>query len=594
VRSFRSFLAGVESTPPANASWTRRQFCYALSALAANSLFRSGRICADSPPQPIFSDVTADAGITWSHFNGYSPDRYLIETMGGGVGLFDFEGDGWLDIFLLNGGETPRGKSEKRLQNALYRNLGNGKFVDVAAEAGVGRVKSYGMGVAIADFDNDGRPDIFVTGFPDCTLYHNNGNGTFTDVTADAGLQNAGRWASGAAWFDYDRDGFLDLVVCNYAEFSFEGVAPRCEYLNARTYCEQRAYKGMPLTLYHNNRNGTFTDVSRSSGLDRFVGRALGVVAIDIDDDGWQDLFVARDASPNLLLLNKHDGTFTDMGLDAEVAFDSNGNARAGMGVDAADVNGDGRPDFAVTNFNFEFHSLFLNREKLPFADWTRASHLASLTRPDVGWGVHFLDFDNDGLLDLMIVNGHVIEMIESLQTQVKYRESPLLLRNTGNAVFEDVSARAGPAFLRDYLARGLAVGDWDNDGAPDAIFTCIGERPVLLRNNLGQKNSWIGLQLAGVKSNRDAIGTKLTLRAGDRKLVRWVTGGSSYLSSHDKRVLFGLGNFPSGRRVDVEILWPAGGTQLASALEVNRYHPIVEQGAQKNSALSSPRQGRD
>lgn len=498
--------------------------------------------------------------------------------MGGGLGFFDFDDDGWLDIFLLNGGETPRGKSGKPLHNALYRNLGNGKFVDVAAQAGLGPVKNYQMGVAIADFDNDGHQDIFITGFPNCTLHHNNGDGTFTDVTADAGLRDAGRWASGAAWFDYDRDGFLDLVVCNYAEFSFEGIAPNCKFADVRTYCEQRVYKGMPLTLYHNNRNGTFSDVSESSGLGRLVGRALGVVAIDIDSDGWPDLFVARDASPNLLLINKHDGTFVDVGVEAEIAFDSNGNAKAGMGVDAGDVNGDGRPDVVVTNFNFEYPSLFLSRGTLPFEDWTRASHLAGPMRLDVGWGVHFIDFDNDGLLDLMIVNGHVIEVIESLQPQVKYKEQPVLLHNTGNAVFEDVSSKAGTAFAQGYLARGLAIGDWNNDGAPDAIFTCIGERPVLLRNDAGQKNFWIGLQLAGVKSNRDAIGSKLTLRLGDKKLTRWLTGGSSYLSSHDKRVLFGLGSLPASRLVDVEIVWPNGWTQSASSLAINRYHRIVEQ----------------
>jgi enediyne biosynthesis protein E4 len=287
---------------------------------------------------------------------------------------------------------------------------------------------------------------------------------------------------------------------------------------------------------------------------------------------------VARDASPNLLLLNRHDGSFVDAGLEAEIAFDSDGNARAGMGVDVGDLNGDGRPDVVVTNFNFEFHSLFLNRGKFPFEDWTRASHLAGLTRSDVGWGVHFLDFDNDGLLDLMIVNGHVNEVIESLQPQVKYKEQPLLLRNLGGAVFEDVSFRAGTGFSQGYLARGLAIGDWDNDGAPDAIFTCIGDRPVLLRNNVGQKNSWIGLGLVGAKSNRDAIGAKLTLRVDDQKLVRWLTGGASYLSSHDKRVLFGLGNLTANHSVDVEIVWPNGGKQVASSLLINRYHRIVEQ----------------
>ena len=558
------------------ATWSRRCFLRTASVLGLAQLVPPQLLATDAPG-PIFSDVTTEAGITWHHFNGISPDRYLIETMGGGVGLFDFDEDGWLDIFLLNGGETPHGRSAQPLHNALYRNLGNGRFVDVAAEAGLASVKNYGMGVAIADYDNDGHQDIFLTGFPNCTLYHNNGNGTFTDVTAEAGLQNAGRWASGAAWIDYDRDGFLDLIVCNYAEFSFAGIAPKCEYLNVRTYCEQRGYRGLPLTLYHNNRDGTFTDVSPSSGLDRFVGRALGVVAIDVDGDNWPDLFVARDASPNLLLLNKHDGTFVDVGLDAEVAYDANGNAKAGMGVDAGDVNSDGRPDFVVTNFNFEFHSLFLNREKLPFEDWTRASHLAGFTRSNVGWGTHFLDFDNDGMLDLMIVNGHVIEVIESLQSNVTYKEKPLLLRNTGNAVFEDVGSKAGTPFSRKYSTRGLAIGDWNNDGAADAIFTCLGDRPVLLRNNLGKQNSWIGLRLVGVKSNRDAIGAKLVLHSGDRTLIRWITGGSSYLSSHDKRVLFGLGKMPPNHRVDFEIVWPSGLTQLARSFEINRYHQLVE-----------------
>lgn len=556
---------------------SRRQFLRKIIAFAAASVFDPHYLRAVGPREPIFTDVTSEAGITWRQFNGFSPDRFLIETMGCGVGLFDFDDDDWLDIFLLNGGETPRGKSERPLQNALYRNLGNGKFVDVAVEAGVSPVKTYGMGVAIADFDNDGLQDIFITGYPNCTLYHNNGNRTFTDVTLDAGVQNAGRWAAGAAWFDYDRDGFLDLVVCNYVHFSFEGVPPKCEYDNVRTYCEQRGYSGMPLTLYHNNRNGTFTDVSRTSGLDQFVGRALGVVAIDIDQDGWCDLFVTRDGSPNLLLLNKHDGTFTDAALEAEVAFDNDGNARAGMGIDAGDVTGDGRPDFLLTNFNYEFHRLFLNPGSFPFADATRASKLAGITRPYVGWGAHFIDYDNDGLLDLLIVNGHINEVIEAAQPTVKYREPPLLLRNLGKAVFKDVSSSAGPAFSQGYLARGLAIGDWDNNGAVDAVFTRIGERPVLLRNNAGQKNSWVGVRLVGVKSNRDAIGAKLTLRARDRKLVRWVTGGSSYLSSHDRRVLFGMGSMPANHTVDLEILWPNGSVQVAASLEVNRYHRIVE-----------------
>jgi len=557
---------------------SRRDFVTALAMAAVGHFAPSKLFGVDSSPTLIFSDVTAEAGLRWRHFNGVSPDRYLIETMGGGVGLFDFDNDGELDIFLLNGGDTPRSKSAKPVQNALYRNLGNGKFVDVAAEVGLNKVKTYGVGVAIADFDNDGHQDVFITGFPNSLLYHNNGDGTFTDVTEDAGLRNAGRWAAGAAWFDYDRDGYLDLVICNYAELSFEGPAPRCDYLGVRTYCEQRAYKGMPLSIYHNNRNGTFTDVSRSSGLDRFVGRALGVVALDIDGDGWQDLFVTRDASSNLLLLNKHDGTFVDAGAEAEIAYDSNGNAKAGMGVDAGDINADGRPDFVVTNFSFEYPSLFFSRPGLLFDEGARAARIASSARYDVGWGVHFIDFDNDGLLDLMLVNGHVNEVVESMQPQVKYKERPIVLHNVGKGQFEDVTLRAGPAFSRSYLARGLAVGDWDNDGAPDAIFTCIGDAPILLRNNLGRKNSWIGVHLTGTKSNRDAIGAQLTLSLADRKLVRWLTGGSSYLSSHDKRILFGLGGLAANRTVNIEILWPSGARQNATALKINRYHEIVEQ----------------
>jgi len=561
------------------AGLSRRRFLTTLSVAAAGELVPSTLLGSSTSAGPIFSDVTAKAGVNWRHFSGSSPDRYLIETMGGGVGFFDFDDDGQLDIFLLNGGETPHGKSEKPVENALYRNLGNGKFVDVASEAGLDRVKTYGVGVAIADFDNDGRQDILITGFPNCLLYHNNGNGTFTDVTEDAGLRNAGRWAASAAWFDYDRDGFLDLVICNYAELSFESTGPRCEYLNVRTYCEQRAYKGMPLTIYHNNRNGTFTDVSRASGLDRLVGRALGVVALDIDGDGWPDLFVARDASPNLLLVNKHDGTFADAGVDAEIAYDSNGNAKAGMGVDAGDINGDGRPDFVVTNFSFEYPSLFLSRAGLLFEEVGRAARIAGAARFDVGWGVRFLDFDNDGHLDLMLVTGHVNEVVESLQPQVKYKERPLLLHNLGNGRFEDATSSAGTAFSKGYLARGLAIGDWDNNGAPDAIFTCIGDSPVLLRNNVGEKNSWVGVQLIGSRSNRDAIGAKLTLSVADRKLVRWVTGGASYLSSHDKRILFGLGALPADQTVSVEILWPSGARQNSAALRINRYHQILEPG---------------
>ena len=523
----------------------------------------------------IFTDVTTSAGITWRQFSGESPDRFMIEAAGGGVAFFDYDGDGLLDIFLVNGGETPKGKSPLPIRNALYRNLGNGKFEDVTAKAGLDQLPFYGMGVAAADYDNDGHEDLYITGSPRAALFHNNGDGTFTDVTEKAGVKNEGRWSACAVWFDYDRDGYLDLLVCNYTQIDL-GSPRVCEFNGVRTYCDQKVYAGLPLTLYHNNRDGTFTDVSHTSGVDKFVGRALGAVAIDVDDDGWPDLFVARDASPNLLLINKHDGTFVDRGDEAEISFDENGVAKAGMGVDAGDVLGNGHPGFVVTNFNDEFHSLFISLGKYPFEDWTTRSHLASFTKSYVGWGAHFLDYDNDGNLDLAIINGHLNQVIETSRGDVKYKQPLLLLRNNGQGVLEDMRANAGEAFQKGYSGRGLAVGDYDNDGATDLIFTCLNSRPVLLHNNVGAKNSWVGFQVVGTKSNRDAIGAKLILQARNRKLVRWITGGSSYLSSHDKRVVFGLGTQPPDS-VDLQIRWPSGQTQNLSALRTGAYHLIKE-----------------
>jgi hypothetical protein len=529
------------------------------------------------PARDIFTDVTEQAGITWKHFNGESPDSHLIETKNGGVAFLDFDQDGWLDIFLLNGGETPRGKSPTPVRNALYRNLGTGKFEDVAAHAGVDRISFYGIGVAVGDYDNDGFPDLLITGYPDCALFHNNGNGTFTDVTDKAGLKQTGRWSTGAAWFDYDRDGLLDLVICHYAQMSL-AQAPHCDFRGTPTYCEPRAYgEGDRLSLYHNNGDGTFTDVSAQSGVDKYVGRGLGVVAVDVNDDGWPDLFVTRDGSPNLLLMNQKDGTFQDMAMDADVAYDPNGLAKAGMGIDAADVNGDGRPNFVITNFDSEYHSLFINPGTFPFVDWTTLSGLSHLTMPYVGWGTHFLDYDNDGIMDLMIVNGHVNKVVGLTRANVTYKEQPLLLRNNGKGIFRNMEESAGPVFHTQYDARGLAVGDYDNDGDTDAIFICLQDKPVLLRNNVGQDNAWIGFQLVGTQSNRDAIGSKLTVRVGGRKLVRWITGGASIFSSHDHRVIAGLGSKPGPEKVSVEIRWPHGETQTVTGLPPNQYHKIVE-----------------
>jgi hypothetical protein len=558
----------------------RRPACCCLIILATVTilLFSAPAAEPSADTKPVFTDVTQDAGITWRHFSGESPDRFLIETMGGGVAFLDFDNDGMQDIFFVNGGETPHGKSPVPLRNALYRNLGNGKFEEVAAQAGVDHLNFYGMGVAVGDYDNDGHPDLFVTGFPSSALFHNNGNGTFTEITDKAGLKNAGRWAASAAWFDYDRDGYLDLVVTNYVRFSFN-ESKKCEVNGMRSYCEQLAYQGMPLTLYHNNHDGTFSDVSARSGFEKLVGRALGVVAIDVNDDGWTDLFIARDASPNLLLVNKHDGTFEDIAVDAEVAYDEHGVAKAGMGVDAADANGDGFPDFVVTNFNDQYHSLLLASKSAPYEDRTVASHLAALTKSYVGWGVKFLDFDNDGNLDLIFMNGHINQAIEATRADVSYQQPPLLLRNMSDGTFQNMRASAGQAFKAAYLGRGLATADFDNDGNIDVAFTRLNGTPVLLRNDLGQQNSWIGFDLQGTVSNRDAIGAKITVTCGKRRLVRWITGGSSYLSAHDRRVVVGLGSNAAGKMVSAEIVWPRGRVQRLSSLESGRYHKIIEPG---------------
>lgn len=524
---------------------------------------------------PIFEDVTHLAGIEWEHFGGASEDRFLIETMGGGVALFDVDNNGLLDIFFVNGGETPHAKSSQPIRNALYRNLGNGRFENVAGEAGIDRIPFYGMGVAVADYDNDGFQDLFVSGYPRSALFHNNGDGTFSDVTEKAGVLNAGKWGASASWFDYDRDGFLDLFVCNYVRFSFSDLK-RCEMAGRRGYCEQVAYQGDSPTLYHNNRDGTFSDVTVRAGLQGMTGRSLGVVAVDVNDDGWTDLFVARDASPNLLLINQKDGTFKDMGLEAGIAYGPLGTERAGMGVDAGDVNGDGLPDFVVTNFTDELHALFVSTSPLEYEDRTIQSGVAQFTRLDVGFGAHFIDYDNDGNLDLIIVNGHVNELMEAARQDAKYRELPLLLRNTGAGLFQNMKDTGGPFFATPRVARGLAVGDFNNDGFLDVAVSNLNAKPVLLENKVRKKTQWLGLELEGTKSNRDAIGAKLILRSGTRRLVRWVAGGSSYLSSHDKRVVFGLGD-SSPAQVTIQIRWPNGTLQTVSNLEVNQYHRVRE-----------------
>lgn len=513
----------------------------------------------------LFENITETAGIRWRHVNGESPDRHLVETTTGGLAFFDFDNDGLMDLLLVTGGETKRGRTAVKPRHALYRNVGNRRFTEVPFDA----PQAYGMGATACDFNNDGRTDLYLTGYPKGTLYRNLGAGKFQDVTAAAGVANQGQWGASAACLDYDGDGLLDLFVANYAVFSFETPKP-CDFAGEPTYCAQTAYEGLPPRLYRNRGNWRFEDVSERSGVKAYPGRALGAVSVDANGDGRIDVFVARDASPNLLLINQGDGTFRDFGLEAEVAYNQDGVARAGMGVDAGDVNGDLRPDFIVTNFDTEYHALFLNTGRFPFQEATVASGLAMHSKPYVGWGVRLVDFDNDGDLDTLIANGHLHSHIEKSNRSVQYRERPLLLVNDGKGRFANGSAQAGEAFARGYLGRGLATADIDNDGAVDAAFVDLNAAPVVLHNR-GGANRWIGLQLEGTKSNRDAIGAQVTV-SGQR---RWVTGGGSFLASHDPRLVFGLGE--ANQPVQVEILWPSGRRQIVEGLAPGKYHRIRE-----------------
>jgi hypothetical protein len=517
----------------------------------------------------LFDNITARAGIRWRHVNGESPDRFLVETTTGGIGFLDFDNDGKMDLFLVTGGETRRGKAPVPARHALYRNLGGNRFLDVTTAAGILPPNSYGMGVTACDFDNDGHTDLFLTGYPRSTLYRNLGNGKFLDLTATAGVANHPLWAASAACLDFDNDGKLDLFVANYAEFSFDHPKP-CEFSGEPAYCAQTEFPGLPPRLYRNLGNWKFADVTAAARLHSLAGRALGAVAVDVNQDANIDLFVARDASPNLLLINQGDGTFLDFALEAEVAYNPDGVARAGMGVDAGDVDGDGRVDFLVTNFDSEYHALYLSRARFPFFEATVSSGLAMHSRPYVGWGVRLADFDRDGDLDAIIANGHLHAHIEKSNRSVRYREPPLLLVNDGKGNFRNASPTAGEPFSRGYLGRGLATADIDNDGALDIAFIDLNAPPVLLHNRTPGGN-WLGLRLVGSVSNRDAIGAKVTLGSQ----VRWVTGGGSFLSSSDPRLLFGIGN--ASQAPPLEILWPSGRRQRLPPLTPNRYHTITE-----------------
>ena len=558
--------------PPAS----RREFLHLLGLAGAGSLtplpFPS-RLAAG----PLFEEIAPSvSGIAWKHDNAMSANRYLPETMGPGVAFFDYDNDGWMDVFLVNSGTSDFYTPAAPPKNALYRNNRDGTFTDVTDKAGVAGGREFGMGCAIADFDNDGYQDILVTAYGRCTLYRNNGNGTFTDVTSTAGLAAPG-WTTSAVWFDYDNDGKLDLFLCSFVQFSAKSdVFCGDNKLGKRFYCIPRVFKPTPSLLFHNNGDGTFKEISAGTAISRAMGKALGVVATDINSDGAMDLFVANDTVQNFLFVNRGKGKWEEIGLAAEVGFSANGTPRSGMGVDAGDINGDGRQDLFVANVDQEMFSLYRNDGNELFSDVANFHGVAQATRLLSGWGLKFFDYDNDGHLDLILANGHPDDMIESYSQQVRYKEPLVLFRSDGRKL-ANVTAEAGPAFQKMYPARGLAVGDYNNDGRLDVLIGNNGETPVLLKNTAGEGNHWVGLKLQGTSCNRDAVGATITWSYGDVVRTRYKANGGSYLSSHDMREVLGLGS--AAKLNWVEIKWPppSGRVERFTDVPVDRYVTIVE-----------------
>ena len=531
------------------------------------------RLAAALPSSHAFEEVEPSAsGITWVHTAGRSPEKYLPESAGPGCAFLDYDNDGWMDIYLVNSGKCDFFTPSRPLRNALYRNNRDGTFTDVTEKAGVG-AGGFGMGVAVGDYDGDGFPDLYVTQYGRSILYHNNGDGTFTDVTGKAGVGVSG-WATSAVWFDYDNDGRLDLFVCHFVDFDKSngcGIGPD----GKRHYCIPRVFRPTTSWLFHNNGDGTFTDVSRESGIASHLAKPLGVVATDINNDGRMDLFVACDTAANLLLVNRGGGKFEEIGLQGDVAYSTDGRARSGMGVDSADFDEDGWMDLFVSNIDEEIFSLYRNNRDETFDDQATQLGIGMATRWMSGWGVKFLDYDNDGNLDLLLANGFPDDLVEELSGQVKYREPLLLFQNAGGR-FQNVSGESGPVFAKSFSARGLALGDFNNDGAVDALVAVNDGAPILLRNNIGKQNHWLGLRLVGTKSNRDAVGARVTYQVGDRKRSRMKVGGGSYLSAHDPRLVLGLGK--QTKLEWLEVKWPLpGGVERFTNLPVDRYITIVE-----------------
>lgn len=539
---------------------------------------------APRAPSPVtFSDVTARSGISFVNFPSPTAQKYLLETMGGGVAMLDYDADDRLDLFFANGARladpmlknAAPDKSEPRFWNRLYRQQPDGTFEDVTERAGV-RGAGYSMGVAAADYDGDGRVDLYVTAFGGNTLYRNNGDGTFADVTEKLNVRGDG-WSTSAGWMDFDRDNRLDLFVARYMEWDFERGALYCgeQREGMRAYCHPNNFRGAGNLLFHQLPDGRFEDVSVRAGVADAEGKGLGVAFADFDNDGWPDIFVAHDSVRQSLYRNRGNGTFEDVALIGGAGYDENGKTFAGMGVDAADYNNDGHTDVFVTTLSNEMYALFKNNGDLSFTPVTNTTGVGQITLLYSGWGTRFVDADNDGWRDLFVAQSHVLDTIEKSSSYLKYKQTPLLMRNLGKN-FVDVSASAGAAFATPIAARGAAFGDLNNDGQTDVVINVLGGKPLVLRNN-GTKNNWVRIALrAAARSNINALGARLTVTdSGKRTQIFDVTTAGSYLSSNDPRVNVGLG--AAGKIERLEVRWPQGTREQFQIAGVNQTFTLVE-----------------
>ena len=529
------------------------------------------------PSIPVrFTDIRKAAGITFVQDSTQTEEKYYLETMGTGVAWIDYDQDGLMDLYFVQSGATDAYKPAKPLRSALYHNNGDGTFTDVTDKAGVGGEGHYGQGVAVGDYDNDGYPDLYVTGYGRAILYHNNGDGTFTDVTAKAGVGDEGNWSTSAGWFDYDRDGWLDLVVTNYIDWNPKNNLWCGERAPGyREYCNPNNYKGQKTKLYHNNHDGTFTDVSDKSGVGLPESKGMGVVLADFNNDGWPDIAIANDTWPNFLFLNNHDGTFRDVSLISGLAASEDGRYEAGMGIDAADVDGDGLLDVYITHLDMELDRLYHNNGDETFTDVTYSSGIGSKAMLLSGVATKFIDYDNDGWPDIVQANGAMVDNVNLYHSQITYKEPLLMFHNLGNGHFEKSSDSLGPDFIRRVAGRGLATADFFNDGSVGIAVNCRGDYPELLRNVGGNANHWLEVLLIGTKSNRDGIGSVLKLTADGFVRVDQAKGGTSYMSASDPRIHFGL-----GKRTKIDslvITWPSGQVDKLTNVPVDKIIAVKE-----------------